>query len=256
MVRLLEELVQKIPGAAWASRRRTCAAGTTQQEKLSHYSNATTDIEYLFPFGWGELWGVADRTDFDLKAHQTASGESMEYFDPGDQRKISSPIASSLSVGVDRIVLAALTDAYDEEVVDEAKKDTRVVLHLHPGPGPLQMRRAAPFQKALPAGHGPLRRPGRPLYVRLRRSRAPLASATAGRMRSARPSASPWILRPSRTAASPCATGIPWTRCACPSPSWPLTSKKRSTYKRLPASGAALPLVLPAPGAGRWSRPN
>ena len=106
-----------------------------EKEKLSHYSNATTDIEYLFPFGWGELWGVASRTDFDLKAHQTASGESMEYFDQETNEKFI-PYCIEPSVGVDRIVLAALTDAYDEEVVDEAKKDTRVVLHLHPALAP------------------------------------------------------------------------------------------------------------------------
>ncbi len=106
-----------------------------EKEKLSHYSNATTDIEYLFPFGWGELWGVASRTDFDLKAHQAASGESMEYFDQETNEKFI-PYCIEPSVGVDRIVLAALTDAYDEEVVDEAKKDTRVVLHLHPALAP------------------------------------------------------------------------------------------------------------------------
>lgn len=106
-----------------------------EKEKLSHYSNATTDIEYLFPFGWGELWGVASRTDFDLKAHQTASGENMEYFDQETNEKFV-PYCIEPSVGVDRILLAALTDAYDEEVVDAEKNDTRVVLHLHPALAP------------------------------------------------------------------------------------------------------------------------
>ena len=106
-----------------------------EKEKLSHYSNATTDIEYLFPFGWGELWGVASRTDFDLKAHEAASGESMEYFDQEANEKFI-PYCVEPSVGVDRIVLAALTDAYDQEVVDESKNDTRVVLHLHPALAP------------------------------------------------------------------------------------------------------------------------
>ncbi len=106
-----------------------------EKEKLSHYSNATTDIEYLFPFGWGELWGVASRTDFDLKAHEAASGESMEYFDQEANEKFT-PYCVEPSVGVDRIVLAVLTDAYDQEVVDESKNDTRVVLHLHPALAP------------------------------------------------------------------------------------------------------------------------
>lgn len=106
-----------------------------EKEKLSHYSNATTDIEYLFPFGWGELWGVASRTDFDLKAHQAASGENMEYFDQETNEKFV-PYCIEPSLGVERLLLAALTDAYDEEVVDAEKNDVRVVLHLHPALAP------------------------------------------------------------------------------------------------------------------------
>jgi glycyl-tRNA synthetase len=102
-----------------------------EKEKLSHYSNATTDIEYLFPFGWGELWGVASRTDFDLKAHQMASGQDMTYYDQ-ETNEHYTPYCIEPAVGVDRIFLTALCDAYDEEVVDAAKNDTRVVLHLHP----------------------------------------------------------------------------------------------------------------------------
>jgi glycyl-tRNA synthetase len=101
------------------------------EEELSHYSKATTDFEYLFPFGWGELWGLADRTDFDLKAHQEHSGESMEYFDQeADEKYI--PFVIEPSLGVDRLLLAALIDAYDEEVIDAEKNDVRTVLRLHP----------------------------------------------------------------------------------------------------------------------------
>jgi glycyl-tRNA synthetase len=102
-----------------------------EKEELSHYSNATTDIEFLFPFGWGELWGIADRTDFDLKAHQTHSGESMEYFDPETNEKYI-PYVIEPSLGADRVALAFLVDAYDEETVDAEKQDVRTVLHLHP----------------------------------------------------------------------------------------------------------------------------
>ena len=101
-----------------------------EQEELSHYSNATTDFEFLFPFGWGELWGVASRTDFDLTAHQTTSGKSMEYFDPTTNEKYL-PYVIEPSLGADRVALAFLCDAYDEEVVDAEKNDVRVVLRLH-----------------------------------------------------------------------------------------------------------------------------
>jgi glycyl-tRNA synthetase len=108
-----------------------------KKEELSHYSNATTDFEFMFPFGWGELWGVADRTDFDLKAHQTTSGESMEYFDQETNEKYI-PYVIEPSLGVDRVFLAFLVDAYDEEVVDAEKNDIRVVLHLHPALAPVK----------------------------------------------------------------------------------------------------------------------
>ncbi|NLT14416.1 MAG: glycine--tRNA ligase [Clostridiales bacterium] len=108
-----------------------------EKEELSHYSNATTDFEFMFPFGWGELWGVADRTDFDLKAHQTSSGESMEYFDQETNEKYI-PYVIEPSLGADRVLLAFLVDAYDEEVVDAEKNDTRIVLHLHPTLAPVK----------------------------------------------------------------------------------------------------------------------
>ena len=108
-----------------------------EQEELSHYSNATTDIEYLFPFGWGELWGIADRTDFDLKQHMEYSGQDMSYVDPETNEKYV-PYCIEPSLGADRVALALLCDAYDEEklVSENGKEDTRVVMHLHPALAP------------------------------------------------------------------------------------------------------------------------
>ncbi len=106
-----------------------------EAEELSHYSKATTDFEFHFPFGWGELWGVADRTDYDLTAHQNESGESMEYFDQETGEKFI-PYVIEPSLGADRVTLAFLIDAYDEEVVDPEKNDVRTVLHLHPALAP------------------------------------------------------------------------------------------------------------------------
>ena len=108
-------------------------------EELSHYSNATTDIEYLFPFGWGELWGIASRTDFDLMAHQNHSGQDMSYLDPETNEKYV-PYCIEPSVGVERMLLAFLTDAYDEETVADANgnDDVSKVLRLHPALAPFK----------------------------------------------------------------------------------------------------------------------
>ncbi len=108
-------------------------------EELSHYSNATTDIEYRFPFGWGELWGVASRTDFDLKAHQLTSGQDMSYLDPETNKKYV-PYCIEPSVGVERMLLAFLVNAYDEEVLTDSKgkEDVRTVLRLHPALAPFK----------------------------------------------------------------------------------------------------------------------
>ena len=106
-----------------------------EKEELSHYSNATTDFEFLFPFGWGELWGVADRTDFDLTQHMEHSSKSLEYFDQETNEKFI-PYVIEPSLGVTRAALAFLVDAYDEEKLDE--KDTRVVLKLHPALSPFK----------------------------------------------------------------------------------------------------------------------
>ena len=107
------------------------------KEELAFYSKATTDFEFLFPFGWGELWGVADRTDYDLNQHSNHSGQKLDYFDPETNERYV-PYVIEPSLGADRVVLAFLCDAYDEEVVDAAKNDTRVVLRLHPALAPFK----------------------------------------------------------------------------------------------------------------------
>ena len=101
--------------------------------ELAFYSKATTDIEFLFPFGWGEVWGIADRTDYDLKRHMQYSGESLEYLDPETNEKYV-PYCIEPSVGLDRLVLMTLCNAYDEEKVGE--NDTRIVMHLVPAVAP------------------------------------------------------------------------------------------------------------------------
>ena len=111
-------------------------------EELSHYSTATTDFEFQFPFGWGELWGIADRTDFDLKAHETTSGESMEYIDPLTNERFI-PYVVEPSVGVERLALSFLCNAYEEQ---ELENDSRVVLHLHPALAPYKAA-VLPLQK-------------------------------------------------------------------------------------------------------------
>ncbi len=104
-------------------------------DELCFYSKATTDFEYLFPFGWGELWGVADRTDYDLTQHSNTSGKTLDYFDPVTNERYI-PYVIEPSLGVERLFLAIMTEAYDEEIVDAEKNDTRVVLHFHPALAP------------------------------------------------------------------------------------------------------------------------
>jgi glycyl-tRNA synthetase len=113
--------------------------------ELSHYSNATTDIEYKFPFGWGELWGIADRTDFDLKQHMEYSKEDMSYFDPVTNEKYI-PYVIEPSLGADRVALALLCEAYDEEEVGEG--DVRTVLRFHPALAPVKVA-VLPLSKKL-----------------------------------------------------------------------------------------------------------
>ena len=134
-----------------------------EPEKLAFYSKATTDFEYLFPFGWGELWGVADRTDYDLKQHQDHSGQPMEYIDPVTNERYI-PYCIEPSLGADRAALAFLCDAYEEETLTDAKgnPDVRVVLHLHP--------MLAPFKAAvLPLQKNKLGEAATEIYDRLRK---------------------------------------------------------------------------------------
>ena len=105
------------------------------KKELSFYSKATTDIEYLFPFGWGELWGIADRTNYDLGRHQEASGKGLDYFDQETGERYI-PYVVEPSLGADRVTLAFLCDAYDEEAVGD--NDVRTVLRLHPALAPFK----------------------------------------------------------------------------------------------------------------------
>ncbi|MDO5558816.1 MAG: glycine--tRNA ligase [Oscillospiraceae bacterium] len=112
-------------------------------EELCFYSKATTDFEYLFPFGWGELWGVADRTDYDLNQHIKTSGKSLEYFDPETNEKYV-PYVIEPSLGVERLFLTVVTEAYDEQEITSTdkngneKKETRTVMHFHPALAPFK----------------------------------------------------------------------------------------------------------------------
>ena len=121
-------------------------------EELCFYSKATTDFEFMFPFGWGELWGVADRTDYDLTQHQNTSGKDLSYFDPETNDRYI-PYVIEPSLGVERSFLAFLVDAYDEEVIDAEKNDTRVVLHFHPALAPYKAA-VLPLSKKLAEGAG------------------------------------------------------------------------------------------------------
>ena len=119
-------------------------------EALCFYSKGTTDIEFLFPFGWGELWGIADRTDYDLTQHQNVSGQDMTYFDPEKNEKYI-PYVIEPSLGADRVVLAFLCSAYDEEVLDAEKNDVRTVMHFHPALAPVKIG-VLPLSKKLNEG--------------------------------------------------------------------------------------------------------
>lgn len=117
-------------------------------EELCFYSKATTDVEFLFPFGWGELWGIADRTDYDLTQHQVTSGEDMSYFDDETKEKYI-PYVIEPSLGADRVTLAFLCSAYDEELLEDGK--TRNVLHFHPAIAPVKIG-VLPLSKKLNEG--------------------------------------------------------------------------------------------------------
>ncbi len=127
--------------------------------ELAFYSKATTDFEFLFPFGWGELWGIADRTDYDLNAHISHSGEDLSYFDPDDNARYV-PYVIEPSLGVDRVMLALLIDAYDEENIGtDGNEDIRTVLRIHPA--------LAPFKAAVLPLSKKLAQPAAELYAKL-----------------------------------------------------------------------------------------
>ena len=121
-------------------------------EELCFYSKATTDFEFMFPFGWGELWGVADRTDYDLTQHQKTSGKSLEYFDPETNEKYI-PYVIEPSLGVERLFLAVVCDAYDEEQLEDGT--SRTVMHLHPALAPVKAA-VLPLSKKLSEEAGEL----------------------------------------------------------------------------------------------------
>ncbi|MBQ1291895.1 MAG: glycine--tRNA ligase [Lachnospiraceae bacterium] len=118
------------------------------KEELSFYSRATTDIEFTFPFGWGELWGIADRTDYDLTQHQNESGEDLTYFDDATGERYI-PYVVEPSLGADRVVLAFLCSAYDEETLEGG--DVRTVMHFHPALAPIKIA-VLPLSKKLNEG--------------------------------------------------------------------------------------------------------
>ncbi len=122
-------------------------------EELSFYSKATTDFEFMFPFGWGELWGIADRTDYDLTQHQNTSGKDLSYFDQEKNERYI-PYVVEPSLGADRVTLAFLVEAYDEEVVGQdkdGKDDVRTVMHLHPALAPFKCAVLPLSKKLTPA---------------------------------------------------------------------------------------------------------
>lgn len=119
-------------------------------EKLAHYAKAACDIEFLFPFGWGEINGTHNRTDFDLTRHQEYSGQKIEYLDPETNEKFI-PFIIESTYGLDRTVLALICEAYDEEIIDAEKNDTRVVLHFDPSIAPIKAA-VLPLSKKLADG--------------------------------------------------------------------------------------------------------
>ena len=167
-------------------------------DELSHYSSATTDIEYRFPFGWGELWGIADRTDYDLKQHMAHAGEDFHVLDP-DTNERYIPYCIEPSLGADRVTLAFLVDAYEEQQLEA--DDSRVVLRLHPALAPVKAA-VFPLSKKLAEGAQRSTPTWPPTSWSTTTKPAPSASGTAATTRSARPCASRTTSIPRPTAAS------------------------------------------------------
>lgn len=188
-------------------------------EELCFYSKGTTDIEFLFPFGWGELWGIADRTDYDLTQHQNVSGQDMTYFDDTKGEKYI-PYVIEPSLGADRVVLAFLCAAYDEENIGtEEKPDVRTVFHFHPALAPVKIG-VLPLSKKLNEGAEKYM-PGwqRNTIVSLMTEER-LESVTAVRMRLVHHSVLPMILIPKRMEPLPYVTVTPCSRKELKSMSW------------------------------------
>ncbi len=179
--------------------------------ELAFYSKATTDLEFLFPFGWGELWGIADRTDYDLTQHQNTSGQDMTYFDD-EKREKYIPYVIEPSLGADRVVLAFLCAAYDEENIGtEEKPDMRTVLHFHPALAPVKIG-VLPLSKKLNEGaekssHSYLKN----ITVNLTIEETS-ENVTEDRMRSVHHSVSLMISTPKRMEQLPYVTVTPWSR--------------------------------------------
>ncbi len=180
------------------------------KEELSFYSKATTDVEFLFPFGWGELWGIADRTDYDLTQHQNVSGQDLTYFDDEKKQKYI-PYVIEPSLGADRMVLAFLCSAYDEEVLDAEKNDVRTVLHFHPVLAPVKIG-VLPLSKKLNEGAERFSRSSaRNITVNLMTVEISV-NVTEDRMRSVHRSASHTTLNPKTTELLLSVTVTPWNR--------------------------------------------
>ena len=197
-----------------ASTRTTCGCSSTRSEKLSHYSKRTVDIEYRFGFTgteWGELEGIANRTDYDLTVHSKASGTDLSYFDQESGERYT-PYVIEPAVGVDRSALVFLLDAYAEDEAPNAKGgvDKRVVLRLDKRLAPVK---AAVLPLSRNADLSPVARTSRPGCARTGTSTsttlARSVGATAARTRSARRTASPSTSTRSRTRRSRSATATP-----------------------------------------------
>lgn len=167
------------------------------QEELCFYSKATTDFEYLFPFGWGELWGVADRTDYDLTQHIKTSGQKMEYFDPETNEKYV-PYVIEPSLGVERLFLAVITEAYDEEQLEDGT--TRNVMHFHPYLAPVKAA-VLPCQRSSQTKQARLQTNCQSTSALIMTMQALSVRDTEDRTRSVLPSASHMTLTALRTVA-------------------------------------------------------
>lgn len=210
--------------------------------ELSHYSNGTTDIEFLFPFGWGELWGIADRTNYDLGRHQEASGKSLEYFDP-ETNEHYHPLCHRALAGRRPRGPCFPVEAYDEEVVDARKNRHPRGDAPAPGAGPLQGRRASAFKKA--------GEKAREIYTGLAKYFMvdyDEAGSIGKRYRRQDEVGTPLCITvdfqtvrrsapPLPTTASPCGTATPWSRCASPSNSFAAILRKKPHFKLSPAAG-------------------